>query len=92
MGRRPLGIDLVERTMCCLEADTEQRETMNLRDHKVRRDQRDPLLDGRPKCAVGIRVMLVAPAAQRDECPAIDEQSCGDACGAAGAARQCRSR
>ena len=68
---------------------------MDLGEDEIRREKRDPAPERLSEEAIGVEVVLVAPAPQRDPGAAIDEQSSGnggDAPGTVLAARQRRSR
>jgi hypothetical protein len=66
-------VDQLERTQRGLAPRSEQRQTVNLSEYQVSREQRNSPLDGGTECAVRRCVVLVAPAAQRDPRSAIDE-------------------
>ena len=94
-GYARAGIDAIERAERGLGTCPEQRQAMRLRDHEIRRQERDPTTDRLMKEAVRLDVVLIALAAQRDPGAAIDEQSAGNGDGAPGtvpAARQRKSR
>lgn len=89
------GVDPIERFQCRLVPDTKQGEPVGFGDNQVRGEQRNPSPDCVAEQAVGVGVMLVPPAAQRDPGTAIDEQLCGSRGGLRGTlatARQRRSR
>src|SRR5262245_37689768 len=69
-------IEQVKRTPRWVDAGAKQRQAMGLRDHEIRRDQRHWLRERLSEEAIGVGMVLIAPAAQRDPRPAIDEQSC----------------
>lgn len=88
-------VDAVECSQCRLEPGPEQREPVSFGQDEVRGDQRNALTDRVAEQAIGLGVMLIPPAAQRDPGAAIDEQPCGSRGGALctlATARQRKSR
>ena len=94
-GNARAGIDAIERAERGLGACPEQRQAMRLRDHEIRGQELNTTKDRLMKEALGLDVVLIALAAQRDPGAAIDEQPAGNGDGAPGtvpAARQRKSR
>jgi hypothetical protein len=88
-------VEAFERPERRLNAGPEERQTVGLCNDEVRGQERDVTLECIPDETIGVAVVLVAPASQRDPGPAIDEQSCGSggvASGTVPAIRQRRSR
>jgi hypothetical protein len=81
-------VDSLERTNRWLVPRAEQRQSMQLGNNEIGCDQRNALFDGCTEGAICCHVVLVAPAAQRDPRPTIDEQPCGDVRGTWRATRQ----
>lgn len=81
LGRREVdrhtgaGVDQLEKAPRRLHADAEEREPMSLGDDQARGEERDAARQRLTDQAVGLGVMLVAPAAERDPGAAIDEEA-----------------
>ena len=91
----PTLIDAFQRSERGLNTGAEEGQAMGLGDDEIRREERDPAPERLSEQAVGVGVVLIAPAPQRDPGAAIDEQAGGnggDAPGTGLAARQRRSR
>jgi hypothetical protein len=79
VGRREVNrhaatcIDALQRAQPRLDARPVERQPMRFRNDEVRREQRDAARKRLAKKTVGLGVMLIAPAAQRDPGSAIDE-------------------
>ena len=88
------GIEQVQRAERRLNSDSIQGETMGLGDHQVRGEQQNATCQCLTKEAIRVGVVLIAPTAQRDPGPAIDEQpgGSGRARGTAPVTRQRMSR
>ncbi len=85
-------IDSLERTKRRLVPRAEQRQSMQLGDNEIARDERNALVDGCTERAICCNVVLIAPAAQRNPRATIDEQPYGGVRGTWRAARQRMSR
>lgn len=85
-------IDTIERSQCRFDPNPEQGEPVSLGNDQVRGDQGNSTTDRVAEQAVGLGVMLIPPAAQRDPGAAIDEQPCGSRGGVLGTLATARQR
>lgn len=89
VGRREVnrhalaGVDALQQAERGLKASAEERQAMGLGNDEVRGEQRDPARERLTDEPVGLGMVLVARAAQRDPSAAIDEQPCGGGGGGA---------
>lgn len=89
------GIEAIQPPPGGLEPGAEERQPMGLGDDKVGGEERNTPLEGLAEEAVGVAMVLIASAAERDPGAAIDEQPFGSVGGGPGrepAARQRMSR
>jgi len=89
------GVETFDTAQCRMRAGAEEGQPMGLGDDEIRGEEGNPAREGLAEQSIGLGVVLVAPAAQRDPGAAIDEQASGNGGGARDTvpvARQRRSR
>ena len=76
------GVETFQTAQSRLRARAEEGQPMGLGDDEIRGEQGNPACERLAEQSIGLAVMLVAPAAQRDPGAAIDEQASGNGGGA----------
>jgi len=76
------GVETFEPAQCRMRAGAEEGQPMGLGDDEIRGEKGNPARERLPEQSIGLDVMLIAPAAQRDPGAAIDEQASGNGGGA----------